>query len=115
MATYEVRSWDGWHRHMAYLAVARLFLLELQSLFQTEDEKALFTVPALQKLAAHELNKNWPKPRILTILRYWKRQYTASYRSRVKRKEPLLTCLGLKTPFSCVPAGSLRWAPAAAT
>lgn len=115
MADYEVRSWDGWHRHMAYVAVARLFLLELQSLFQTEDEKALFTVPALQKLTAHELNKNWPKPRILTILRYLKRRYTASYRSRVKQKEPFLTRLGLHTPFSCVLTSTLRSSPVAAT
>jgi len=115
MADYEVRSWDGWHRHMAYVAVARLFLLELQSLFQTADGKALLTVPALHKLAAEELDKDWPKPSILSRLRYWKSRYTASYRSRVKQKESLLARLGLNRPFSCVLAGNLRGATAAVT
>jgi len=33
MGHYELRSWNGWHRHMLYVFLAMLFLLELRYRF----------------------------------------------------------------------------------
>ncbi|MBC7346847.1 MAG: transposase, partial [Clostridia bacterium] len=33
MDHYELRSWQGWHRHMLYVFLAMLFLLEVRQAF----------------------------------------------------------------------------------
>jgi SRSO17 transposase len=33
MDHYELRSWQGWHRHMLYVFLAMLFLLEVRQVF----------------------------------------------------------------------------------
>ena len=36
MADYQVRRWDAWHRHMALVMVAMLFLLKERLALQAE-------------------------------------------------------------------------------
>jgi len=49
MADYQVRKWSGWHRHMAMVALAGLFVMEERILNQ-EDHPLLSTRDVVQIL-----------------------------------------------------------------
>ena len=43
MDDYELRSWPGWHRHMLYVFLTMLFLLEVRFEFKKRETGSDFT------------------------------------------------------------------------
>lgn len=56
MAQYQVRGWQGWHHHMALVAMASLFLMRFRLLHA--DEKPLLSAADVRRLLQHFL----PRP-----------------------------------------------------
>ena len=53
---YEIRSWLGWHHHMALAALAHFFLVRMRCLFQ--DQAPALTIYQMRVLGVSVL----PKP-----------------------------------------------------
>ena len=49
---YQVRSWEGWHRHMLFSMLAHLFLAKLKRKFPGDksSDDGLLTVPEIRRL-----------------------------------------------------------------
>lgn len=43
MDHYEIRSWPGWHRHMLFVFLAQLFLLEVRMMFKKNSNTVTFS------------------------------------------------------------------------
>lgn len=74
---YELRSWPGWNRHMTYVFIALLFLLQLRL-------KGLIKIPsltlpqALRLLVATIIENVITVEKVIKILKYYTiRNYTA--------------------------------------
>lgn len=76
MDHYEHRSWPGWHRHMLFVFLAQLFLLQLRDGFK---KSPTLTLPQAQLLVAAVLEEGRiTKSRALQIVQYYtKRNYVA--------------------------------------
>jgi len=53
MADYQVRSWAGWHHHIAMVMLALLFMLEIR--VEHEDDLRLLSCRDIQELLSHFL------------------------------------------------------------
>ncbi len=130
MADYECRSWPAWHRHMAHVSMALLFLLFLQDELRPDckdsqekdnsvsdeqkDTSRKKKGPALnlvriQKLLSAALEKiyGWATSAKERLLYYFRNTYK-SYMSRKRKQEREFARRGLYnvTPFSFLEGGS---------
>ncbi len=53
----EARSWNAWHRHVMFVLIAHLFILEVRQRFKKTGEPIL-TLPQAQKLIIADLSGN---------------------------------------------------------
>ena len=77
MADYELRSWPGWHRHMLYVFLAMLFLLEVRFEFK-KNGKPILTLSLAKMLVNAVLDpyKN-PKKELENVKYHLERNHRA--------------------------------------
>jgi SRSO17 transposase len=69
MNEYQVRSWHGWHRHMAFCAMALLFMLEMR--LTNKDALPLISAHDARNILAREFIQNYidgPDDQFATII-----------------------------------------------
>ena len=86
LADYQVRSWRGWHHHVAFVLTAMLFMLSEQ--LESQDSFPLLSCSDIEGLLKHFLpKKKMNQKEVLQqmILRHEKRQRSIDY-ARLRQK-----------------------------
>ena len=87
----EARSWNAWHRHIMFVLIAHLFILEVRQHFKKKTGEPVLTLPQAQRLIIAGLSGNEKLIRkTLKDVNYHMKRNMVAYLSHRKRNLQML-------------------------